>query len=465
MLFAIDFVNVILLNLYNDYNDNYDYNRFGKPIAAGPTSKSLWDLIISATTHDDIRKSVLDFEPFFQGFDKFYRLLDDLESKRLFVQILAFRIMGHKKVKLPLNTPYYWKTLNELEQYSNPADSIKVDIPDWVLTRMSLNKIGIPIELYLMPMLAMSDFVLKQYEYHSAQVTIKAELGDTVIDAGTCWGDTALYFANEVGHKGKIYGFEFIPKNLEILKKNLSLNAELSSRIHMVEKPLWSQTDKLLYYSDRGPASTLSFNPSEKADGQVMTLTIDDLAKNNPIEKIDFIKLDIEGAELEVLKGSLEVIKKHRPKLAIAVYHNLNDFIDIPEFISSLNLGYKMYLGHSTIHAEETILFCSCKSFDPTPETNDMDTMNNVEASLQGKNDVRSAIFNLLSQKEAAAEEQKKLIASLQERLAESQHRQITLQSTLDIIYRSYSWKIGRLATYPYRILRQIVRKFPRDEQ
>ena len=52
-------------------------------------------------------------------------------------------------------------------------------------------------------------------------------------------------------------------------------------------------------------------------------------------------------------------IKKHRPKLAIAIYHSLDDFVNIPKWLIGLDLGYKFYLGHYTIHAEETVLFAA----------------------------------------------------------------------------------------------------------
>jgi hypothetical protein len=55
--------------------------------------------------------------------------------------------------------------------------------------------------------------------------------------------------------------------------------------------------------------------------------------------------------------GAIVTIKKFKPKLAISLYHSIDDFITIPNFINSLNLGYKFYLGHYTIYAQETILF------------------------------------------------------------------------------------------------------------
>jgi hypothetical protein len=74
---------------------------------------------------------------------------------------------------------------------------------------------------------------------------------------------------------------------------------------------------------------------------------------------VDFIKMDIEGAEPYALKGAINTIKKFKPKLAIAIYHSLSDFVQIPKFIDDLGLGYKLHLSHCSIHEEETILFAA----------------------------------------------------------------------------------------------------------
>ena len=100
-------------------------------------------------------------------------------------------------------------------------------------------------------------------------------------------------------------------------------------------------------------------NPFDSQTGTVKSKAIDDFVKENEIESVGFIKMDIEGAELSALSGAIETIRKHKPKLAIALYHSVNDFVEIPKFIDDLNLGYNFHLGHYTIHSEETILFAS----------------------------------------------------------------------------------------------------------
>jgi hypothetical protein len=67
--------------------------------------------------------------------------------------------------------------------------------------------------------------------------------------------------------------------------------------------------------------------------------------------------MDIEGSELPALKGGINTIKKYKPKLAISIYHSMDDFVDIAQYLKSLDLGYDFYLKHVTIYDEETILF------------------------------------------------------------------------------------------------------------
>ena len=69
--------------------------------------------------------------------------------------------------------------------------------------------------------------------------------------------------------------------------------------------------------------------------------------------------MDIEGAELNALKGAEETIRAFRPKLAISAYDKDNDLFDLADYLNSLAIGYRFYLDHFTIFHEETILFAS----------------------------------------------------------------------------------------------------------
>jgi FkbM family methyltransferase len=271
--------------------------------------------------------------------------------------VIAFRILGPEKVRLPLNNKEFWKQRDVLRGLFRQGDAIVSG--KYSLGLMDLNWIGYPIKLYTTAIGPQSVFLLKQYEYHSSVARIKAEMGDVVIDGGGCWGDTGLYFAHEVGDDGKVVSLEGIPENLSVMRKNLGLNGRLRQRIEVVELPLWSTPGVRLHFHNDGPSSRGSLDPGSSA-GETMvreSTSIDALFDRLDLRRIDFIKMDIEGAELEALHGARETIIRFRPKLAISVYHSISDFVDVFEFLSALNLGYKYYLGHYTIHWHETVLF------------------------------------------------------------------------------------------------------------
>jgi FkbM family methyltransferase len=197
----------------------------------------------------------------------------------------------------------------------------------------------------------------KQYEYHRGENHCKAEAGDIVIDAGSCWGESTLYFAHEAGPKGTVVAFEFIPSNLEAFRRNTDLNPHLKDRIRLVANPLWSSPGRRLYYCDWGPASRVTDEIDKYKDGTAETVTIDETLERLGLSRVDFIKMDIEGAELAALRGAETSIRKHRPKLAISLYHSVEDMQTIPRYLAGLDLGYRFYLDHHTIYENETVLF------------------------------------------------------------------------------------------------------------
>lgn len=75
--------------------------------------------------------------------------------------------------------------------------------------------------------------------------------------------------------------------------------------------------------------------------------------------EITFIKMDIEGLELEALKGSRDIIRRSKPKLAISVYHKPDDLVDIFHYIKEIVPEYKLYLRHYSIFPVETVLYAT----------------------------------------------------------------------------------------------------------
>ena len=168
-------------------------------------------------------------------------------------------------------------------------------------------------------------------------------------------------FADKVGPDGRVFSFEFIPDNTRVFRENLALNPKLIERIELVEQPVWRESNLTMHYKSNGPGSQVSFEPIRDASGSVKSIALDDFVQQRRLPRIDFIKMDIEGAELDALHGAAEIIKKHRPKLAISVYHKPEHFIEVPQFLESLDLGYRFYLDHFTTYMEETVLFATAR--------------------------------------------------------------------------------------------------------
>lgn len=335
-------VKELLENSANDYFYNIDIELF--ELMRVPLSDA-----VVVNTHQE-RANIMKHLP---GISNLYRLLADQASRDMLIKLLAFRILGNKKVKLPLNSPDYWSSRKSFRKLRSTAETIKTKYHQWDLYHFDLHPLGYDIKLYGLSIGLSATFAEKQYEFAS----IKAEPGDIVIDSGGCFGDTALYFAHEVGQTGHVYSIEFIPSNLEIMKRNISENARLQDRITIVEHPVWSQSNQLLYYADQGPASFVSFSRTPEVCEETLTLSIDDLVKEKNVHRVDYIKMDIEGAELNALKGARVTLEAFRPKLAVTIYHQISDFEDIATYIDSLQLGYRFYLGHYTVYAQETVLF------------------------------------------------------------------------------------------------------------
>jgi hypothetical protein len=102
-----------------------------------------------------------------------------------------------------------------------------------------------------------------------------------------------------------------------------------------------------------------SYAPGFSSRNQRVPLrSIDFLVNHNEIDRISFIKLDVEGAEMAALQGGRESIHRFKPKLAISLYHKPNDLFEIILHIKREFPFYTCYVDHYTIHTEETVLYC-----------------------------------------------------------------------------------------------------------
>lgn len=352
----------------NDFCDNHDTSRFGPYDHRGRGAgsflnrlhKGLIEVLHLADRYrirETKNKALSYISPYSTELGWLYERLVDEESRNLLVQLQLYRALGERQVKLPLNNQTYWSMLKTVEDMMRNAEAIDLGFMGWSLYRTRLDSLGYPLELYMRAPGVVHQLLLQQYRCETEEVAVGVSEGDIVIDGGACYGETALYFAFKAGNAGYVYTFEFMPENLSIFHRNMALNPEMAQRIKLVEKPLWDRSGEKVRIEGGGPGARVRDDGADLNATQIETVTIDDLVRNNGLDKLDFLKMDIEGAELRALKGAEDSIRRFRPQMAISVYHRPEDFWTIPQYIASLGLGYRFALRHFTIHQEETILF------------------------------------------------------------------------------------------------------------
>lgn len=139
--------------------------------------------------------------------------------------------------------------------------------------------------------------------------------GDVVIDIGAYVGMFTVKSSLAIGASGKVVAVEPCAENYELLSRN----CEGLSNVVLVKKAVMAESGHArMYYTDSMVANSLI--TEGKRYTEVETITLDELVRELKLDKVDIVKMDVEGAAIEVLKGAKEVLARGT-KLAIAAYH------------------------------------------------------------------------------------------------------------------------------------------------
>lgn len=134
------------------------------------------------------------------------------------------------------------------------------------------------------------------------------------------------------------------------MRGEIEKNLQGIDNVLYFDKGLWNCEEELRFVEDK--TSSTIYNGGGTV---IKTISLDSAVL--PEDKITFIKLDIEGAELQALQGSANIIRRDRPKMAISIYHKPMDVIDLADYILSLVPDYQFYIRHYTSTIYETILY------------------------------------------------------------------------------------------------------------
>jgi FkbM family methyltransferase len=282
-----------------------------------------------------------------EWFSKARWLLADEASRELFDRLILYRLLGHLHVRLPFNTA----AMRDFQATTN----------QWKMETTSDAGMFGPLSIFAVPIdddvlcfkcwdgNVAAHFIFHQYYFDRDGIAIAPSPGDHALDVGGCFGDTALGFARSVGSRGHVHTFDPMPKHCAIMRETFAMNPAFSDRITVYDFGL---SDVV---STASGAARGGIDPGARLENDLPTRTLDSL----DLPRIDFVKMDVEGAELMALRGGEQSLRRWKPRLAISLYHRPEDFFMIPLWLDSLELGYRFYLDHYSIHHEETVLYAT----------------------------------------------------------------------------------------------------------
>lgn len=207
---------------------------------------------------------------------------------------------------------------------------------------------------YVFNNFAMED-VSKQYAMYGNLENTKV-----IFDCGASTNVTGYYLSKLMPQLQTIHAFEPLPD----LHNRTGYSTAIKDRAELIEVPagVWefsAQADINVDTNGSGEGSSISLSQhySNMEHRAIALVCLDDYVTENDAP-YDFLKMDVEGAELSALRGALKSIRKYRPMLAISLYHSLNDMVEIPLYLSRELENYSYRLGQHTLGFTETILYC-----------------------------------------------------------------------------------------------------------
>lgn len=173
---------------------------------------------------------------------------------------------------------------------------------------------------------------------------------DIFVDVGCCDLSFSIRLKGHCKTLKWVYAFEPDLHNYNKCEKAARLHFD-EGVVKIIGKGTWSEKKTISFDASSDGRSHISDNGGTSIE----VVTIDDAIASD--EKVTFIKMDVEGAELESLKEARHTIQRCKPKLAICIYHKTEDMYEIPLYIKELVPDYKLYVRHHANGVSETVLY------------------------------------------------------------------------------------------------------------
>lgn len=149
--------------------------------------------------------------------------------------------------------------------------------------------------------------------------------GMTVIDAGAAVGEFSLYASRKVGTSGKVLMLEPDPDNIRRARELFDYNGGQPANLQIIPAALWKEKGSISFGSGMGSCSTVVETAVSVPDSatviNVPAESLATLASDFKLQRVDLVKIDIEGSEVPVMESSEAFVRQYAPKFSIASYH------------------------------------------------------------------------------------------------------------------------------------------------
>ncbi len=329
--------------------ENYlkQISRFGiKPVALVDSNEKLWGT-------EKFGYKIMSFEEFKNKHDEFLVCITTrpairIEIKKMLTEnfnVPKENIVDAVFFKYASNDEFRTNVITKTNELKRVYENLCDDKSKKVLLNILKGRLECNNDYFLS--------VFDENEYFNEYT--KTDFEECFVDAGAYKGDSLQKFDKFVGGNFKrVICVEPLSENCEVIK-NVVEEQFRDKEISIYNSGLYSFSGKI-YFEESHRDDSGKVQNNEDTGVSIDCVSIDDIKT----EKVSFIKMDIEGAELEALKGAEKTIRRDIPKLAICVYHKPEDLFVIPKFIMDLNLPYNYFIKHhsdATLYAHNETVF------------------------------------------------------------------------------------------------------------
>ena len=322
--------NIVIKSIYELYPEKYDYKYKNIDVIKQSFDDVEQDgaIIITCSYYETIK-------------NKLSKKYKDIE-KRLFLFDGYF--LENKTIK------YYIDNKDIIERcYSTLEDTKSKEIYNALLKYRYIRNPELIKDLYE-----------SRNECYLDEIFLKNYKDGLYIDAGSYNADFITTLSKKVNiNNSKFYIFEpniiFYNEIINNLDKKINykiFNSALCDKDATMEfMQIPSSTSHIINKKYNAYKNSIDANNI----ATINTYKLDTLIKE---EKVEGIKIDIEGSEASMLKGATKIIKRDRPIILLSIYHKLSDLFKLQDYILKLDLNYKFYIRHYSLSVAKTVLYC-----------------------------------------------------------------------------------------------------------